>query len=210
MFFEGFLGCFCTGDLRGHVGGGVDLIGQGGDVDHKLGLDVVENGAILLGGDEGDGETLGTETTSTTDTVEVAVLISGHIVVDNNVDSLEVNTTTEEISGDHDTGLELLKVLVASDTVLLLQTGMNKDGREVALGEELVQSLGALDGAHKDDNLVELEGIEQVNQLAVLLVLLEVDVELLETVEGQLLTSVDINLQGLFLSLKQDRFEVSY
>ena len=66
---------------------------------------------------EGDGETLGTESTSTTDTVKVRISISGKIVVDCEVDTLNIDTTAEDISGDTDTLVEVLEFLVAFDTV---------------------------------------------------------------------------------------------
>jgi hypothetical protein len=48
--------------------------------------------------------------------MEVRVCLVGHIVVDGDVDSLDINTTTKDIGGDADTGLELLELLVALDT----------------------------------------------------------------------------------------------
>ena len=69
--------------------------------------------------------------------------------------------------------------------------------REIALGEELVELLRTRNGSHEDDNLVEVERIKQVVQLAVLLCLLELDIVLLETVKRQLALVVHINLHGL-------------
>ena len=50
-------------------------------------------------------------------------------------------------------------------------------------------------------HLVELEYIEQFEKLPVLLAVLELDVVLLQTVQGQLGLIVDIHLHGI---LKQD------
>lgn len=83
-------------------------------------LDILENLLVVIVADKGDGETLGTETTGTTDTVEVGVSLSGQIVVDGQVDTLDINTTTEDISGNADTLVELLKLLVALDTVVVV------------------------------------------------------------------------------------------
>ena len=52
--------------------------------------------------------------------MEVSVSLVGHIVVDSDVDTLDIDTTTEDISRDTDTGLELLELLVALDTILEL------------------------------------------------------------------------------------------
>lgn len=72
---------------------------------------------VLLAADEADTETLGTETTGTSDTVEVRVGVTGQVVVDGQVDALNIDTTAEDVSGDTDTFVKLLELLVALDTV---------------------------------------------------------------------------------------------
>ena len=74
---------------------------------------------------------------------------------------------------------------------------MDADRGEVALNQEVVQLAGAGDRADEDDDLVELEGVEEVAELPVLSVLGELDKVLLESVKGQLLLIVDQNLEGL-------------
>lgn len=69
---------------------------------------------------KGDGKTLGTETARTTDTVEVGVSVRRQIVVDGQVDALNVDTTTEDVGGDTDALVELLELLVATNTDVLL------------------------------------------------------------------------------------------
>src|ERR1700730_7779817 len=94
--------------LRGHVGGHIQIFRQWSDVDFKATLDVVQSDTILFIGYKCDGKTLGTETTSTTNTMKVSISAIRHIVVDNNVDTFNINTTSKDISGNHDS---LLKVL---------------------------------------------------------------------------------------------------
>lgn len=79
-------------------------------------LNLLEDLLILLAADERDTETLGTETTGTSDTVEVRVGIAGKVVVDGQVDTLDIDTTTEDIRGNTDALVELLELLVALDT----------------------------------------------------------------------------------------------
>jgi hypothetical protein len=79
-------------------------------------LNLLENLLIILVADEGDGETLGSETTGTTDTVQVGVGIGGKVVVDGQVDTLDIDTTTEDVSGNANALVELLELLVALDT----------------------------------------------------------------------------------------------
>lgn len=85
---------------------------------------------------------------------------------------------------------------------------MDRSAREVTLAEELIE-LGAAEGrAHEDDDLVELEAIKKVVELAVLLALIELDVELLETVQRQLLLVVDIDLKRALHELLADRADL--
>jgi hypothetical protein len=48
--------------------------------------------------------------------VEVRVGVGGRVVVDDDVDTLDVDTTAEDVGGDEDTLLEGLELLEARDT----------------------------------------------------------------------------------------------
>jgi hypothetical protein len=48
--------------------------------------------------------------------MEVGVSITREIVIDSQVDTLNIDTTTEDVSGNADTLVELLELLVALDT----------------------------------------------------------------------------------------------
>jgi hypothetical protein len=175
----------------------------------------------LLAADEGDTETLGTETTSTTDAVKVGVGIAGKIVVDGKVDALDIDTTTEDVSSDTDTLVELFELLVALDTgwmsdsvgllrllgyvpLLLRNTRVDGDTGEVALAQKLVELSGTESALDEDDDLVELQLIEKVVELTILLSLTKLDVVLLETVEGELSLVVNVNLQRVTHELLAD------
>lgn len=161
----------------------------------------MEDLLVLLGGHKGDGETLGTETSSTTDTVEVGIGISGHVVVDSEVDPLDIDTTAENVGGHADTLVELLELFVSLDTLLLADTGVDGNRREVALAEELIQ-LGSAQGAFdEDDNLVELEVVQELVQLTVLLPLFKGKIVLLQAVERQLGILIDVVLGGVLHEL---------
>ena len=56
--------------------------------------------------------------------MQVGVGITGEIVVDGQVDTLNIDTTAEDISGDTDTLVELLELLVALDTVAVISNWM--------------------------------------------------------------------------------------
>jgi len=49
--------------------------------------------------------------------MQVAVRISWCVVVDDNIDTLDINTTAEDVGGDENTLLERLELLVASNAI---------------------------------------------------------------------------------------------
>lgn len=85
---------------------------------------------------------------------------------------------------------------------------MDSDRGEVALAQELVELGGPKRALDEDDDLVELEVVEQLVQLPVLLPLLERDVVLLKTVEGQLGVFVDVVLRRVLHELPADRLDL--
>merc|ERR1719327_1056207 len=76
--------------------------------------------------------------------------------------------------------LEVLEVLVSGNTFLLAHARVDAPRREVALREQAVQLRRPRDLRDENHDLVEVQGIEQVIELAVLLGLLELDVVLLQ------------------------------
>lgn len=84
---------------RGDVETLVDNRGDGLDFSSKLLLDLVKVETIFIG-DQVNGQTQVTETTTTTDTMKVGLGVLGEIKVDNNVDSLDIDTTGQKIRAD--------------------------------------------------------------------------------------------------------------
>lgn len=202
-----------------HVGAGIDtLLGELRERDLKTLLNRLQNSLVFGAANEGDTETLGSETTSTTDTVEVGVSLVWHVVVDGDVDALNIDTTTEDVSGHTDTGLEILELLVAFDTVsssacdhctlvseyvplLLANTRVDCSTGEVALAQKLVKLCASQSRTNEDNDLVELQLVEEIVELSVLLTLIKLHVVLLQAVECQLLLVVDINLKRVLHEL---------
>ncbi len=54
--------------------------------------------------DEVDTDTLSTETTRTTDTMDVVLTVWWHVIVDDKGHLLDIDTTSEQVSGDQHTG----------------------------------------------------------------------------------------------------------
>ncbi len=103
--------------------------------------------------------------------MKVAVRVRGTVVVDNDVDTLDIDTATKDVSGDQNTLLKCLEGSVPRDTdnncrqtpsplrrprdlpLLLHKARMDGDTREVARHKELVELNGTRNGLHKDDDL---------------------------------------------------------
>ena len=157
--------------------------------------------------------------------MEIGVSIAGKIVVDSQVNTFNIDTTSENISSNADTLVEFLELLVTLDTVdllvwtlcscklcyipfILTDAGVDSNRREVAFTQELVK-LGSSECAlNKDDDLVEGCVIEQLVESAVLLLLIKLDVELLETVEGKLRLVVNVDFEWVLHELLADRSDL--
>jgi hypothetical protein len=106
-----------TRHLRVHVRSGIDTsFGEGVQADLEALHDFVEHLGVLLGRDERDRETLGSETSGTSNTVQVGVRVGGKVVVDSQVDTLDIDTTSKDISSDTDTLVELFELLIPGNT----------------------------------------------------------------------------------------------
>ena len=94
----------------------VNLVWQLGDVDLEPVLNLVEDLGVALVTDEGDGQTLGAESSCPGDPVEVGVRVLRHVVVEHDVDSLNVHSTTKQIGGNQNSLLEILELLIPGNS----------------------------------------------------------------------------------------------
>lgn len=174
------------------------------NLDIESRLDLLQDLLVFLAGDERNSQTLGTESTGSTDSVQVLVGLAWQVVVDSQVNSLDIDTSTEDISRNTDTLVELLERLVSSNSLLLLHGRVDSNGWEVTSTQQLVQFVSSQGRLDEDNNLVELQGVQQVGQLLVLFFLVQLDVVLLQTVQGQLGFVVNIDFQGALHELLAD------
>lgn len=89
--------------------------------------------------------------------------------------------------------------------LLLGNTRVHCDRREVTLLEQLVQFCSSLSALHKDNGLVELQLIKQLIEFAVLLLLIQLDVVLLKTVQGKFGLVINIDFKRVLHELLADR-----
>lgn len=92
---------------------------------HLIDLGVVELLNItqhpdVLGGNEINGNTLATETTTTTNTMDIVLAVGGEIVVDNERDLLDIDTTGQQVGGNEHTRRSRTELLHEELTLLLV------------------------------------------------------------------------------------------
>lgn len=194
-------------------------IGELGAVGLKAVLDLLHDALVgvfallladlaLVVGEESNSYSLGTEATGTANTVEVLVGLRGHIVLDDEVNAVNVDTTAHKVGGNNNTGLVALAGLVHLEALALLHTAVHSLGGELELVEKAGEGLATLDGANEDDALVEVDGVEDIHQATALVGLGAVAVELLKTVEGELSLLINVDLGGVVHELTGDVAEL--
>jgi len=194
-----------TCPLRGHVRARVNTtLRISRNLSFESLLDLLEHQLVLISADERDTETLGTETTSTTDTMEVRICVGWQVVVDGQVDAFDIDTSTEDVGGNADTLVEFFEFLVALDTLFLTNTRMHCNTGEVAFAEQFVELSSTESTLDEDDDLIELEAVKKIVELAVLLTFTELDRVLLKTVKGQLGFVIDEHFQRIPHELPAD------
>lgn len=171
---------------------------------HFLDLGVVElfdfsKHGDVFGSDKVDRDTLSAESTTSTDSVDVVLLAGRQVVVDDERDLLNIDTSGEQVGGDQDsgrTGSELLHDELSSS---LFHVTVHGGNGELSCGQLFSQPVDLSSGRAEDDGLGNGEGLVQIAQGVELPVLLfDGDVELSDTFQGQ------------FLLLDQDSDRVSH
>ena len=99
----------------GNVEALVDVPGDGLDLCAQLLLDPVKSEPVVIG-DQVDRDSEVAESAASSDPVEVSLGHLGEVEVDNNVDGLDVDTASEEVTADQvpaEAGAEVMKHSVA-------------------------------------------------------------------------------------------------
>lgn len=81
---------------------------------------------------------------------------------------------------------------------------MDVDTGEVTLHQQLVELFGTSDRLDKDDDLVKLQVVEQIVELAILLSLVHLDIVLLKAVKRKLGVVIDVDLERVLHELLAD------
>jgi hypothetical protein len=119
------------------------------------------------------------------------------IIINDERHLLNVNTTSEQVSGDEDTRRSRTELLHDHVTLSLIHLTVHSRHGEVLGGHLFGELIDLAAGVAEDDGLSDTQRIVQVTECAKLpLLLLDVDVELTDTLKGQLLL-LDENPNGI-------------
>lgn len=132
------------------------------------------------------------ETTRAANTMEIGLGGLGEVEVDDDVDGLDVDTTSDEIGTDKVAAVSLAEVVEDAVTMLLLHAGVDVVAGVTELGDLAGEELDAVDGVAEDDGLVDLELVEEGVEAVDLLAFFDEGVELGDTLEGELVHEVDL------------------
>jgi hypothetical protein len=159
---------------------------------HLLDLSAVEllnltHHAHIISRNKVNGNTLASETTTTTDTVDVVLTVGGQVVVDDKGHLLDIDTTSEEISGDQDTRRARAELLHDDVALTLVHVSVHSRDGEVTRGKLVGEPVNLSSGVAEDDSLSDGNGLVEVGEgIELPVFLLDGHVELLDTFEGKL------------------------
>mmetsp|Transcript_31560 Transcript_31560/g.69085 ORF Transcript_31560/g.69085 Transcript_31560/m.69085 type:complete len:209 (-) Transcript_31560:747-1373(-) len=123
--------------------------------------------------------------------MKVSLRILGEIKIDNHVDTLNVDTSGEQVGRNQATARALTEIVEDPISVGLLHSGVDVEATEAQLCNLLGEQLHARDGIAKDDSLVDVQLGEQRVQAMNLLALLHKCIILRNSPQRQLIHQVD-------------------
>lgn len=169
----------------------VNVARNGLDLGSQLLLDTVEIESILVR-DQVDGQTKVTETTRTTDSVQVSLGVLGEVKVDDNVDGLDIDTSGQQIGTDQVTAGTVAEIVENPVSMRLEHLCVRVEAAVAELGDLFGEQLDTVSRIAKDDGLVDLElGKERVETVHFLAFLNE-SVVLRDTAQRELVHEVDL------------------
>jgi len=159
-------------------------------------LDFLDEAGVLRE-DEVDGSSLSTETTSSTDSVDVVFLLDGELVVDDETNLLDIDTSSKQVSGDEDSDGTLSELLHDNVSLDLVHLSVHDADSEFLFSHSLFELFDSLLGVTVDKSLVDIQVSVKVEEhIHLPLFLLDSNVILSDTFEGKVL-GLDENLGGV-------------
>jgi hypothetical protein len=169
----------------------VDAGGDGVNLGAKISFDVVKVEAVVPV-DQVNSQTKVAITTRSTNTVKVGLGVLGEVKVDDNIDSLDIDTTGEEIGTDQVSADAVAEVVENTVSCVLLHLCVTVKARVSELGDFLGKKFDSVGGIAEDDRLVDLELGEEGVQAVDLLLLFDKGVVLGNTPQSELIHQVNL------------------
>jgi len=133
----------------------INVLRDGSNLRPKLLLNTVEVETILVC-HQVDGETQMSEPTGTANTVKICFRVLGEIKVDDDIDSLDVDTTGEEVRAHEVSTHAVAEVMEDPVTVRLQHFRVGIETRVSKLGDLLCEQFDPVCRVAEDDRLVDL------------------------------------------------------
>ena len=141
----------------------IDMLGDGSNLRPKLLLDTVEVEAIFIR-HQVDGETQMSEPAGTANTVKICFRVLGEIKVDDNIDGLNIDATSEEVGAHEVSTHAVSEVVEDAVTVRLQHFRVRVEARISEVGDLLCEQFDAVRRVAEDYRLVDLQLIRRVNE----------------------------------------------
>jgi len=157
----------------------------------------------ILGGHKIDGQSSSTKSSRSSDSVKVILSGGGQVIVDHHGDLLYIDSSSQEIGGDQNSGSSGSELL--HDQLSLVESlRVNVRDGESLLVHSGGQLLDLLSGVAEDHRLVDADLVVQIAKGVQLpLLSFDVDVELSNSLKGELLV-LDKDLNGVLEDLVGD------
>jgi len=161
-------------------------------------------GTDIVSGDKVNGNTFSSESTATTDSVNVVLQVSWEVIIDDQGDLLDVNTTSKKISGDQNSAGTSSEFVQNEISFLHGNISVSGGDGEVSGSHLVGQPVDLSSGVAEDDCLGNIQGIVEVTQSVELpFLFLHTDIELFDTFQGEFIP-LDKNLDGVVHELLGD------
>jgi hypothetical protein len=158
---------------------------------HLLDLSAVElfdfsHHAHILCSDKVDRNTLSSKTTSTTNSVDVVLTVGREIIVDDQGDLLDIDTTSQKISGNQDTRRTRSELLHNQITLTLVHVTVHGRDSEVTGSKLVGKPINLSSGVAEDNCLCDGDSLVQIRKgVQFPILLLNSNIELLDTLKGK-------------------------
>jgi hypothetical protein len=111
------------------VRGSINLFGHFRDFNNESLLDFFQHFGVFgtfFVRNKRDGQSLSSKSTSSTNSMQVGIGVVGHVVIDHDIDTFDIDTSTQQVGGNHDSVFVILEVLISVNSSLVKIVLKNK------------------------------------------------------------------------------------